>query len=167
MKSDSPLPAIPPYRLRTILATGLGVGYAPLIPGTFGSIPGVLLAWGLWAAWGPAAVVVAVVVVTAVGVWAAEGAARRFGDPDPHPVVVDEIAGQLVTLLFVAPGWRTYVLGFFLFRVLDIIKPFPANAAERLPGGSGIMADDLVAGIYGNVLLQAATYWFPRLMGTA
>jgi phosphatidylglycerophosphatase A len=153
--------------LRVRIATAFGIGRAPLFPGTWGSLPGVALAWGLSVAGGPWAVVAAIVVVTAVGTWAADGAARHFRHPDPSPVVVDEIAGQMLSLAFVPPTWRVLVAGFFFFRIFDILKPFPAGALERLPGGAGIMADDLAAAIYANLVLQAAIHFAPRAMGTA
>jgi phosphatidylglycerophosphatase A len=154
-------------RLGVLVATFFGVGWAPVVPGTFGSLPGLALAWGLTAAAGPWAVVAGLVVVVAVGTWAADAAARHLGQSDPGPVVIDEVAGQMLTLLFVPPTWQALTLGFLLFRVLDILKPFPAGALERLPGGVGIMADDLAAAIYGNLLLQAAVHFVPRLMGAA
>ena len=78
-------------------------------------------------------------------------------------MVVDEVAGQLVTLLLTGAGVRGSILGFFLFRALDIVKPFPANRLERLPAGYGIMADDLMAGLYGNLLMQLAVRLLPWL----
>ncbi len=154
-------------RTRLLLATVFGIGRAPVIPGTFGSIPGLLLAWGLFEAGGPWLAAAALVVVTAVGVWAADSAARQLRHPDPPPVVVDEVAGQMLTLLFVQPTIRVLLAGFLLFRLLDVLKPYPARGLERLPGGSGIMADDLAAGIYGNLALQAAVHFAPGLMGIA
>ena len=154
-------------RLRVLVATVLGVGRAPLAPGTWGSLPGLALAWALGAFLGPWSLAAALVLVAAAGTWAAEGAARHFGTPDPGPVVVDEVAGQMLTLLFVPPTWQALLAGFLLFRFFDILKPFPARALERLPGGAGIMADDLAAGIYGNLVLQAAIHFAPGLMGTA
>lgn len=156
-----------PGRLALAVATCFGVGRAPIAPGTAGSVPGVLLAYGLASAAGPWAVAAGLVAVAAVGTWAADVASRVLGHSDPRPVVVDEVAGQMLTLLFLPPTWQVLVLGFLLFRVFDILKPFPVGALERLPGGAGIMADDLAAGIYGNLLLQAAVHFAPGLMGTA
>jgi len=154
-------------RVALAVATCLGIGRAPLAPGTAGSVPGVALAFVLAYVAGPWAVVLVLVAVVAVGTWAADAVSRRLAHPDPSLVVVDEVAGQMLTLLFVPPTWQVLVLGFLLFRVFDILKPFPAGALERLPGGAGIMADDLAAGIYGNLLLQAAVRFAPGLMGTA
>jgi phosphatidylglycerophosphatase A len=154
-------------RLRVLIATVFGVGLAPVAPGTWGSLPGVALAWGIGAFLGPWWVAAALLLVAAAGTWAAEGTARHFGHEDPRPVVVDEVAGQLLTLLFVPPTWQALLAGFLLFRFFDILKPYPAGALERLPGGAGIMADDLAAGIYANLVLQAAIHFAPGLMGTA
>jgi phosphatidylglycerophosphatase A len=150
------------------LATGLGCGYLPIAPGTWGSMPAVVLAWGLWSWAGAWAVAGASVVFAVAGVWAADRAERLLGKEDPGQVVVDEIAGQLVTLAFLplaAP--RVLVAGFFLFRLLDVWKPWPARRLEDLPGGSGIMADDLMAGLYGNLILQALAVWRPAWLGLA
>jgi phosphatidylglycerophosphatase A len=105
--------------------------------------------------------------VAAAGTWAAGRAETILAKHDPGAVVVDEIAGQILTLAFVPMTPRTLLLGFVLFRALDILKPFPARRLESLPGGSGIMADDLMAGIYANLLLQGAAYFLPGLLGIA
>jgi phosphatidylglycerophosphatase A len=149
-----------------LVATVAGVGRAPIASGTAGSVPGVALAWALAAA-GPWAAAAGLVTITAVGTWAADVAVRHFGRKDPGEVVVDEVAGQLLALLFVPATWQALALGFLLFRVFDILKPYPAGALERLPGGVGIMADDLAAGIYANLALQAVIRFAPGWMGTA
>ena len=154
-------------RVRLGIATGLGIGYAPVVPGTFGSLPGVVLAWSLFSLGGTMAVFAGLLTVTGLGFWAAEGAARDLGRKDPGQIVVDEIAGQMLTYLLVPPTIRTLGLGFLLFRMFDILKPFPARRLEALPGGSGIMADDLAAGVYANLVLQGAVHLFPGLMGHA
>ena len=153
--------------LRILIATAFGCGRSPLAPGTVGSLPGLAMAWGLSTLGGPWAVAAALVVVAVVGTWAAEGAVAHFQDSDPRQVVVDEVAGQMMTLLFVVPTPRTLVAGFLLFRVFDILKPYPAGALERLPGGTGVMADDLAAGIYANLVLHALIRFAPGLVGTA
>ena len=145
----------PVGRARVLLATGFGLGYSPVIPGTVGSLPGLLLSWGLWTLGGWPLAAAGATLVAGIGFWAAEGGARHLGETDPGPVVIDEIAGQMVTLLFIAPTTTSLLVGFFLFRVFDVLKPFPARRLEALPGGSGIMADDLMAGVYANVSLHA------------
>ncbi len=152
-------------RARLLAATGLGIGYAPLAPGTLGSIPGLVLAWSLFLLGGSGAVFAGFVVVTGVGFLVAGGAARTLGARDPRPVVVDETAGQMLALLLVPPTARTVVLAFFLFRLFDTWKPFPVRWLESLPGSSGIMADDLAAGIYANLVLHGAVRFVPGLLG--
>lgn len=154
-------------RIAMAVATVFGVGYAPVASGTFGSVPGVLLSWGLGRTGGPWAVVAVLAVLVPVGIWAADRAAALLGATDPKPVVIDEVAGQLVTLAFLPPSWPALAAGFFVFRALDVWKPFPADKLESLPGGSGIMADDLMAGLYGNLLLHLAAWFFPGWMGPA
>ncbi len=152
-------------RLRLALASELGIGRAPIAPGTFGSLPALPLVWVLWTLGGTPAVAAALAVVTAVGIWAADGAAAVLGRTDPGEVVIDEAAGQILTMLWVSPGLAHLVLGFFLFRLFDILKPFPARRAESLPGGWGIVADDLFAGVYANLGLQAACRLWPGILG--
>lgn len=148
-------------RAAVAIATVFGCGRFPVAPGTFGSLPGLLAAWGLWKAAGPWAVVAGAAVVAAAGAWAAGRAARLWGTEDPGAVVVDEVAGQMVALFFVAPSPAALAASFLLFRAMDIVKPWPASKLERLPGGSGIMADDLAAGAIANVLLQIAIALWP------
>lgn len=143
-----------------LFATCLGVGYAPLAPGTVGSLPGLLLLWLLTWLGGPNAAAIGFVVVAVLGVPAASAAERHFGRSDPGPVVIDEVAGQMLTLLYLPTSPTLLVAGFFLFRVLDVFKPPPARKLETLPGGTGIMADDLMVGIYGNLLLRATVWGF-------
>lgn len=152
-------------RLRVLLATGLGLGRAPIAPGTVGSAAGLLLVALLWGVGGDWTVVAGAVVVTFVGMWAAGAAEAYFGRRDPGPVVVDEIAGQMVSLLFLAPTPTALAVAFVLFRVFDVWKPFPVRQVERLPGASGIMVDDLLAGAYANLLHQALRWGFPGWWG--
>jgi phosphatidylglycerophosphatase A len=107
------------------------------------------------------------VVFALGGVWAADRAARLFGAKDPRQIVVDEIAGQMVTLAFLPVAPSVLAAGFFLFRALDVWKPWPADRLEALPGGSGIMADDLMAGLYGNLILQVIVAMRPGWLGLA
>jgi phosphatidylglycerophosphatase A len=149
-------------RAAVAIATAFGVGRFPVAPGTFGSLPGLLVAWALWKAGGTWAVVVGAAVVAAVGSWAAGRAARLWGAEDPGAVVVDEVAGQMVALFFLPPSPAVLAAAFLLFRAMDILKPWPASKLERLPGGSGIMADDLAAGAIANLVLQLAIAFGPR-----
>lgn len=134
------------------LATAFGAGYAPVAPGTWGSAVGLLVWFLLPPSLAAQAIVIALVVV--VGSWSGTVAERHFGRRDPGQVVIDEVAGMLVTLFFNPVGWPGAAGGFLLFRIADILKPFPARRLERLPGGAGIMADDVMAGIYANLALR-------------
>jgi len=131
-----------------------GVGYFPVAPGTVGSLVGVAVVAGLGRLpldrTGAIAVLAAAsLALFAVGVWAAGKAEEFFGRTDPSQVVVDEVVGQMLTFLLLPhAGWKWLVGGFLLFRAFDIVKPFPARQAERIPRGWGIMLDDVVAGVY-------------------
>jgi phosphatidylglycerophosphatase A len=129
--------------------------------GTLGSLWGLLAGWVLWRALGPWGVAAAAVLVTAVGTWAAEATARHLGRRDPGEVVIDEVAGQLFALLFLPPTVGVLLLAFLLFRLFDIWKPFPIRRLERWPGGLGIMADDVLAGVYANLALRVALLVVP------
>src|SRR3954447_18019984 len=134
-----------------MFATVLGVGYAPIASGTFGSAAGLLL----WALLPKTTIVqgVAIVLLFAIGSWSGSVAERHFGRTDPGQVVIDEVMGMLITLFMNPVGWRGALLAFLLFRVFDVIKPYPANRLEKLHGGVGIMADDGMAAVYANVAL--------------
>jgi phosphatidylglycerophosphatase A len=139
--------------LALTVATALGVGYIPFAPGTFGSAVGLLL-WAVLPA-SALAQALAIVVVFAVGSWSGTVAEGHFGRTDPGEVVIDEVMGMLITLFLHPVGWRGAAVAFLLFRAADIVKPYPANRLERLPGGIGIMADDAMAAIYANLALRA------------
>jgi phosphatidylglycerophosphatase A len=130
-----------------------GVGYLPLAPGTFGSVVGIgvfLLLKSL------VFQVVGVVLVTVVGIWAASRTEQILRSKDPGKVVVDEVAGQMIALLpltVFASGKVWIIVSFILFRLFDIFKPYPARRFEALRGGLGIMADDLVAGVYAGLIV--------------
>jgi phosphatidylglycerophosphatase A len=102
-----------------------------------------------------------IVALFAIGVWAGTTAERYFGGIDPGPVVIDEVVGMLITLAFLPVGWIGAVVGFVLFRVFDVIKPFPARRFEALHGGLGVMADDAMAAIYANLVLRLLAVAFP------
>ena len=144
------------------LATALGAGYAPVAPGTWGSAVGLLL-WLVLPASTPVQAF-AIVVVVVAGVWSGGVAERHFGRTDPGQVVIDEVAGMLVTLFLNPVGWVGAFAGFLLFRAADIVKPFPARRLERLHGGFGIMADDVMAGIYANLALRLGIWLVGHLV---
>lgn len=148
-------------RLAVALATA-GVGFARFAPGTWGAAIGVGL-YLLVRTAPPLTLAALVVAVSLVGVWAAGATARHLQREDPGAVVIDEIAGQLLTFVATgASGWGV-ALGFGLFRVFDITKPWPVRQCETLHGGVGIMADDLMAGLYANLALQVALRAVPGL----
>jgi phosphatidylglycerophosphatase A len=144
------------------IATVGGAGYFPFAPGTVGSLAGAVV-YLLTRHLEPGIQVGLFAAICVVGTWASTVAARHFGREDPGHVVVDEVAGQLATLLLLDVGLLGTLAGFLIFRVLDIIKPWPANRLEALHGGLGIMADDVMAGAYGWVLLWVLVYLFPWL----
>lgn len=143
-----------------LIATAFGAGYSPLIPGTAGSAVGVLTFLALHRA-SPFMQVIVTLLVFVVGTLAATRTATRVGTKDPGIVVIDEVVGQWVSLLFLPFTPATALLGFLLFRVMDIVKPWPARDFEAWPGGLGIMADDVMAGIYANLLLRIALLVVP------
>jgi phosphatidylglycerophosphatase A len=140
------------------IATVLGVGYVPFAPGTFGSAAGLLLWWLL----PPSAVVQAIVILAlfAIGAWSGSVAEGHFNKTDPGPVVVDEVMGMLITLFLNPVGWLGAIAAFLVFRVADVIKPFPANRLEALHGGIGVMADDGMAAVYANVVVRLGLWVF-------
>ena len=152
-------------RLAIAAATGLYSGYAPRAPGTAGSVVG-LLTFVLVRASGSMAVeLTGIVALFGLGVWSATLAERHFGRSDPGAVVIDEVVGMLITLALIPMSWSMAVLGFFLFRAFDIVKPYPVRQLERLPEGWGIMADDVMAGIYSNLALRGLAWLLPAWLG--
>ncbi len=146
--------------LSTVVATGLGLGYSPVAPGTFGAALGVALFalarhWPLWAH------LVGVAVLFLGGTAAADRLAARMGKKDPGRAVIDEVAGMWVSLLLLPFGVRTASIAFIAFRITDTLKPWPARQMEGLPGGWGIMADDMMAGVYANLMVRAVLLVWP------
>ncbi len=142
-------------RLALTIATWFGCGYFPWGPGTAGSLAAVLIAAALSArGLGRIQLCFLILLLTGPAIWAATRTARILGRKDPGAVVVDEVLGQWITLLG-APGrsWKTFLAGFVLFRLFDIWKPWPVRSLEHLPEGTGIVADDLGAGVYAAFIL--------------
>jgi phosphatidylglycerophosphatase A len=148
-------------RLAVFLATVAYCGYFPIAPGTVGSAAGLVVYLLVWWTQSPIVEVALIAVTFVVGTWAATHAERYFGGIDPGPVVIDEVLGMLITLAFVHAGWTAALAGFFLFRVFDVIKPFPADRLEKFHGGFGIMADDAMAGVYANLALRLVMWLLP------
>ena len=145
-----------------LLATGFFSGYVPVAPGTAGTAAALvpyLAAFYLAPGFGALAWCLFLILIFSAAVYAASAGARAWG-PDPGPVVIDEFVGFYITVAFLPLSPVVGVAGFFIFRVLDIIKPQPARASEKWPGGWGVVMDDVIAGVYGNLLLRAAlTLW--------
>lgn len=143
------------------IAQGAYSGKSPFAPGTAGTVVGVLLYLvlkGLSPAW----YLVACVLVIGSGVWAAEEAEKLLGKKDAQSIVIDEIAGYLISMVLVPSGWMYVVAAFILFRVFDVIKPWPLKRLQDLRGGVGVVLDDVGAGIYTNAFLQLASYLIGR-----
>ena len=144
-----------------LLATGFGVGLLPKAPGTWGSLLAVVLAWELAGAFGQAGLLLAGLGTFAVGVRVSNDCVGKFQIEDPKQVVIDEIAGQWLVLAVVpGPDLITYGAGFVLFRIFDILKPWPVSWADQnIKGGLGIMIDDILAAGYAAALLWVFSMW--------
>jgi len=142
------------------LATGFGVGYSPVAPGTLGTLIAIPVYYFLSEIPSP------LYEITLIGffflsVWVSENAERLFGKKDDQRIVIDEIIGFLITMLWVPKTIRFVMIGFFLFRFFDILKPFPIRHVEkRFKGGFGVVLDDVAAGVYANIVLQIISYYF-------
>jgi phosphatidylglycerophosphatase A len=139
-------------RIAWILATWFGCGHVPLAPGTAGTL-GALPLYLVLRPHGPLVVLGAAAVLTVVGVWASNHVIAKTGQTDPQIIVIDEVAGVLVTLSVSAPTWTSVVLGVVLFRIFDQWKPWPARRLESLHGGLGVVMDDVAAGVWGAAVL--------------
>jgi phosphatidylglycerophosphatase A len=166
MATDQAAPAMRPPSLldglANALATGFGAGYSPIAPGTAGTLVGLLLFWPL-AGLGPLAQLAALAAMFVASVAAADSTARRTGLKDPSIVVVDEIIGVWVSLALLPWTPAVAVAAFLIFRALDVVKPPPARGFESLPGGWGIVLDDVMAGIYTNLLVRAGLWLWASL----
>jgi phosphatidylglycerophosphatase A len=151
-------------QLGLFVATTGYLGYFPFAPGTVGSAVGVVLHVALVYAGGPWLEAAAIVALFAVGVRAGTIAETHFGRKDPGHVIVDEVVGQLVTLAALPLTPAVLVAGFFVFRIADIVKPWPARQLEVLPHGLGIMIDDVMAGIYSQLLMRLLVLAAPAWM---
>lgn len=148
-------------RLAVFIATVGYCGYFPVAPGTVGSAAGLVVYLLVWWTQSPVVEVALIVLLFAAGVWAGTTSERYFGGIDPGPIVLDEVVGMLITLAFIPVGLSGALIGFLLFRLFDVLKPFPAGRLERLHGGLGVMADDAMAAIYANLALRAVQYVRP------
>ena len=143
-----------PHRLTLLFATGLGAGYAPIASGTFGTMVAIPL-FILLSRWGTPGVLAGLLFTAVLGIPAADHMERSLGASDPGKVVIDEIAGYLLAMAGSPVAAGHIIAGFFLFRFFDIVKPPPIRQAERyLRGGLGVVADDLLAGVYAWICLR-------------
>ena len=152
--------------LALVIATACGIGLIPFAPGTFGSLPGLALGRLARDLGGPPGELVAIGAVMLAGIWAAGLAERHFGRSDPGAVVIDEVAGMMITMALLPLSVTGLVVAFLVFRACDIVKPFPASRAERLPGGIGVVMDDVVAGLWAHVIMRALAWIAPRWLLT-
>lgn len=141
-------------RLAVFVCTFGYLGFFPFAPGTVGSAAGIVVYLACRAVAFPFVELAAIVVLFAAGVALTRTCEEDLKCVDPGPVVIDEVMGMLITVFMVPVGWTGLLIGFLLFRVLDVWKPFPARRLERLHGGLGVMADDAMAAVYANLLLR-------------
>jgi phosphatidylglycerophosphatase A len=142
-----------------VLASVFGAGYAPVASGTVGSFVTVVAIWLLPLT--PLRTAVALVVVILVGIWAGSRVERVLGKKDPGVIVIDEVAGMLLSVILLPRTIPVLITAFLLFRLFDIWKPFPARESQALTGGVGVMVDDLIAGFYTLILIMGALTLFP------
>jgi phosphatidylglycerophosphatase A len=160
------LSTAPKSRLSWMIATFFGIGHLQPGSGTWASAVTIALWWAA-SRWIPSAWLVSVaiavsVLVTLIGIPPSTVVARESGIKDPGFVVIDEVAGQMIALIAVPTNWKYMLAGFILFRSFDIVKPFPLRRLEALPGGTGIMMDDVGAGLYALALLQIWLHFIAR-----
>ena len=145
-------------KISLILSTWFGIGLLPVAPGTFGTIAAFPLVFGL-TCFGTVFGVFIIVMGVAVAIWASALSEELLCDSDPSEIVIDEVVGFLLTMFLLPLSWLTIGLGFILFRVFDILKPYPIKEAEKLRSGLGIVMDDLVAGIYAHVCVRLILFF--------
>jgi phosphatidylglycerophosphatase A len=138
-------------RAALLIATAFGAGYSPVAPGTAGSAVALVILWLV--PFSAAGVIVFFVAVTLLGTWAAHVAEAAVGTKDPGVIVIDEVAGMTLSVLVLPLTAPVLLAGFVLFRLFDVVKPFPAGRLQSLTGGLGVMIDDLVAGLYALIVL--------------
>jgi phosphatidylglycerophosphatase A len=148
-------------RLALLISTFGYVGFFPIAPGTAGSLAGLALYVPVRWVGAPTIEAAAIALVFGLGVWAATRAEALLGASDPGPVVIDEVLGMLITLAWMPLSLGGIVAGFLLFRIFDVLKPFPARRLEDVPGGWGIMLDDAMAGVYGQLTLRLCAWLMP------
>lgn len=159
----APRPAHPPGPWVLLAAWG-PCGYAPVAPGTFGTLGAIPIYWAL-SSLSPGLYLVTLAALAALGAYAAQRAGAYWGVADASPIVIDEVVGYLVTVALVPFSWATALLGFLLFRVFDVLKPWPASALDRVKNGFGVVMDDVAAGVFAWAALQLAALALRALAG--
>lgn len=147
--------------LITVLATGCYIGYTPRAPGTAGSLLGLCIIWGL-ADSSSLLYIMLTGFLLILGIWVSGRAETYFGH-DGGQIVIDEIIGVMITFVWIPLNTFTLITGFILFRIMDIVKPFPANQAQKLSGGVGVVADDVIAAVYAHIVLQGILFIMERV----
>ncbi|MBP7791869.1 MAG: phosphatidylglycerophosphatase A [Candidatus Goldbacteria bacterium] len=142
-----------------IFTSFFGTGYFPKGSGTFATFCFLPVYYFLFRNMPPIIYLSVILVLIFLGIWASNYAIVIFKSDDPHKVVIDEVVGFLITMFFIPYSLKRLVIGFFIARILDIIKPWPAYQSQKLRGGNGIMADDVIAGIYGNILMWVLIFF--------
>ena len=141
-------------RLGLFVATCGYLGYVPIAPGTFGSAAGLAVFYTVRSTGSVTVELAVIALLFGIGIWSGTVAEHHFGGIDPGPVVLDEVVGMLITLALLPVNATGALLGFLVFRLLDVIKPWPSAGFEKLPGGLGVMADDGMAALYGNLVMR-------------
>lgn len=153
---NNPTPSSGSHGIAWWIATVGGIGRSPVAPGTCGSLVALPMAWVIASLFGEKWLFLVIAIMFIIGWVCASIVSRKLADHDPQEVVIDEVVGQWIALLFVPFNWHWYIVAFVFFRLFDIIKPWPINEAEkRFQNGFGIMIDDVIAGIFALISTQA------------
>jgi phosphatidylglycerophosphatase A len=148
-------------RLGVFIATCGYLGHVPFAPGTFGSAAGLVVFYAVRGTGSTGLELAVIAALFMIGIWSGTEAEHHFGGVDPSPVVMDEVVGMLITLALIPVNLTGAIVGFLVFRVLDVIKPWPSGGFEKLPGGLGVMADDGMAAVYGNLIMWGLIWLLP------
>ena len=150
---QAPHRATPATRVALVIATACGAGYSPIAPGTAGSLVALVILYLV--PFSRAGLVAFFVIVTAAGIWAAQVVEAQIGAKDPGVIVIDEVAGMTLSVLVLPLTFPVLLVAFVLFRIFDVVKPFPAGRSQAIAGGVGVMIDDLIAGLYALAVVAA------------
>jgi phosphatidylglycerophosphatase A len=148
---------------KKLIATGFGTGYLPIGPGSWGTFPGMLLCWFMQPL-NPVLYIVSIIVLSGFGIYLATEAEKLFPKKDPGAIVIDEIIAFPLTMFLVPLSLGTLLVGFFFNRLMDTIKIYPCNSLQNLPGGWGIMLDDIVAAIYSCAIMHVIIHYWPAIL---